>query len=524
MGSRRIGYRSTFVQLVLALVAATDVAAATPGPDHGKPPEPVGLSLFFRDGVIQPIDLVGDAPRFLQEIDITTSITTTTDQGIQPLIHSSQMSSLDWRGVYFVEEDFRDAGDGTFTRQRFYRGARWMENDSAFIAIPKDAHGHLAGDPLVFLAGTDDKWRPSDDGFVRRYDARQITLGCVSMTDCTGATQFIAQGLVQSRQEQHVGLRQAKISSDATQMQLIWSGDPRTDRTVALTHSPTSAFPYGYGFQPEVQILTQPANGAFYLPGDDINFRVVFKDGAGNRLTPEGSLPTYGEFQAGTAAGGLHYFDPALSPTLYYALKHREGNMLLSLSGPTSKLISPVNTVPLSEFFGPELHVASVPVDGWTGVAAIFPPFPQIVVPALWGLPVSDIATLNLPADAEPGTYVVALKARRDWGGEALNRGTTLTVQVGSRTPTVYTPTTGHCDNCHQDRSSLSIVNHGIADRSSCVSCHASIFNEPDNVLDVRVHFVHSRSNRFPGNVNNCSTCHLTQPMGPPRGFPGVGF
>jgi len=525
MGSRRAAYRSKVAQVVLGsvvLAAAADVANATPS--AAKCADPIGLSLFFRDGVAAPIDLVGDAPRFLQEIDITASVTTTTDQGIDPLIHSGQMSNLDWRGIHFVEEDFRDAGDGTFTRQRFYRGARWMEKDSTFVAIPKDAHGRIAGEPLIFLAGTDDKWRNSDDGFVRRYDARQITLGCASKTDCSGATQFIAQGLVQSRQDLHPGRRQANISSKATQLQLIWSGDSRTDRSVALTHSAPSAFPYGYGFEPSMEILTPPTNGSYYLPGDSISFRLVFKDGNGNRLTPEGSLPTYGEFQAGTAAGGLHYFDPGLSPTLYYALKHREGNMLLSLSGPLNKLTTPSNTVPVTEFFGPELHVASVGVDGWTGVAQIFPPFLQIIVPALWDLPVSDVGTLTIPTDAEAGTYVVALKARRDWGGEALNRGTSFNIQVGSAMPTAFTPTTGHCNSCHEDRSSLSVVNHGLANRSTCVSCHASIFNEPDNALDVRVHFVHSRSNRFPGDVNDCSNCHLSQPTGPARGFPGIPF
>src|SRR5450432_3881629 len=294
MGSRRAVYRSRFAQIILGsvvLATAADVASATPSSDDkSKHPDPVGLSLFFRDGVAGPINLVGDAPRFLQEIDITASVTTTTDQGIQPLISSGQMANLDWRGIHFVEEDFRDAGNGTFTRQRCYRGARWMERDSTFVAIPKDAHGHLAGDPLIFLAGTDDKWRSSDDGFVRRYDARQITLGCASATDCSGATQFIAQGLVQSRQEQHVSQRSANISSKATQLQLVWSGDLSTDRTVALTHSAPSAFPYGYGFEPSLEILTPPANGSYYLPGDSISFRLVFKDGNGNRLNPEGSL------------------------------------------------------------------------------------------------------------------------------------------------------------------------------------------------------------------------------------------
>jgi len=508
----------------LVLLAVSSVASATPDSAKSKAPAPVGLSLFFQDGNPAPIDLVGDAPRYLQEIDITTSVTTTNDQGISPLVNSSQMSRLDWRGIHLVEEDFRTAVDGTITRQRFYRGAKWMNCDSTFIAIPKDPQGRLAGDPLIFLAGTDDTERDSDDGFVRRYDARQITLGCASRTDCSGATQFIVQGLVQSRQEQHVASRAARISKSASQLQLFWTGDPLANRSVALTHSAASEFPYGYGFQPELENVTPPSNGAFYLPGASVSFRVAFKDGAGVRLNQPGSLPTYAEFQEGTAAGGIRYYDPVVNPTLYYALKHRESNMLLSLSGPTNKLSTPLNTVDVNEFFGPQIQVARTNTEGWTGVAATIPPFAQVVVPMLWGLPVSDVYTLTLPADAEPGTYVAALKARRFWGGEALNRGATLKIQVGSPVATTFDSKTGHCNDCHQDRSALSVVNHGLGDRSTCFSCHASLSNEPDNALDVRVHFVHSRSNRFPGNVNNCSTCHLSRPSGPPRGFPGVGF
>jgi hypothetical protein len=52
-----------------------------------------------------PITLYGDAPRYLQEIDITASVTTRIDQGIEPLIRDSEFSSLDWGGVKMVEED-----------------------------------------------------------------------------------------------------------------------------------------------------------------------------------------------------------------------------------------------------------------------------------------------------------------------------------------------------------------------------------------------------------------------------------
>lgn len=522
--------RGAMQMVVASFVLLSALGTASANPSQAKPssPDPVGLSLFFRDGAAAPIDLVGDAPRFLQEIDITTSVATGTDQGLAPLINSSDLSHLDWRGIRFVEEDFRAPGDGTFTRQRFYRGAKWMARDSTFIAIPKDARGHLAGEPLIFLAGTDKKWSAADDGFIRRYDVRQITLGCTSRTDCSHATQYIVQALVQSRQQLHVDRRTGKISPKATQLSLVWSEDIRSSRSVALTHSKPSDHAYGYGFEPSVEVLSQPANGRFFLPGDTVAFRIVFKDGAGNRLTQPGFLPTYGEFINGTSAGGIQFLDLGLSPTLYYALKHREGNMLFALSGPTDKLNNPFNTVDISEFFAPQVTVARVAEQGWSGVAEVIPPLPEIIGgfqdPSLWSIPNLDVQTLTIPADAQPGTYIAAIKGRRVWGGEALNRGATVTLQVGRQAPSTFVAATGHCNDCHQGRSSLAIVNHGLADRRACFGCHVSLSFEPDNALDVRVHFVHSRSNRFPGDVNDCSTCHLSAPNGPARGFPGVGF
>jgi len=513
------------VALIAAAVAGDAAYGALPGRSE---PAPVGLSVWFRNGEIAPIVLVGERPRFAQEIDITERIVTATDQGIEPLLHSGELARLDWRGIHLVEEDWRTPGDGTFTRQRFYRGARWMERESTFTLTPKDRRGRPAGDKLEFVAGPDDRWRANDDGFIRRYVARQLTFGCRAKGDCSNATRFVAEGLAQSRQQLHIERGAGHIERDASELEVFWSADPRACRSVPLSHARERDFPFGYGFVPSLEIVAPPVNGSYYLPGDSISFRASFKDEAGRRLNSRGSLPTYGEFLRGESPAGLRYFDTSLDVTLYYAFKHREGNMLISLSGPTDALAVPTQTVGFEQLVLPQVTIASLPTDGWTGLAQIVPPFPVIVGgaqnPAVWDTPISDVFTFQLPADALPGTYTAALKARREWGGEALNRGVSITLQVGSATATRFEPATGHCSDCHSDRSSLSIVNHGLGDRSTCFSCHTAIAFEPDNPLDVRIHFIHSRSGRFPGNVNDCSHCHLTQPSGPPRGFPGVPF
>jgi hypothetical protein len=45
---------------------------------------------------------------------------------------------------------------------------------------------------------------------------------------------------------------------------------------------------------------------------------------------------------------------------------------------------------------------------------------------------------------------------------------------------------------------------------------------EPDHALDYSIHLIHSRSEREPADVYDCATCHLTPPVGTPRGFPGI--
>jgi hypothetical protein len=382
------------------------------------------------------------------------------------------------------------------------------------------------GPPMIAHAGKDDKWIPSDDGFVRRFVVRQIASGCLAVGNCTGAT-FVVQGLAQWRAALHAETDARQIPVGTTKLRVEWSEQPLFPRMIPVRRLPASAFPFGYGFQPSVEVVNPPANGSFYMPGEPLSVRVTFRDGAGKRLHPEGSLPSYGEFLRGEVASGLRYFDNfRINPTLYYALKHREGNLLVTLSGPSDRLKTPTRTVPVSDFFAPEITAAAVPDDGWSGTASGFPPFSillgGLVDPSVWETPLSDTLTLTVPSDARPGTYVLAVKARRDFAGEALNRAATTNIQVGTATPTTFLATTGPCNTCHSGPSDTENVLHGVSDRRACYSCHASLETEPDAALDIRVHWVHDRSGRYRsvgGNIRNCAQCHLTPPDGPARGL-----
>src|SRR5262249_58715274 len=137
--------------------------------------------------------------------------------------------------------------DGTFTRQRFYRGARWMEETSQFQVVPTDDAGNAVGPPLTARAGQDDRAVPADDGFVRRFVARQVATGCPAVGDTTGAT-FTAHGLVQLRDSPHP--EQARpIPAAATRLRLEWSEQPATARAGRVSHAPPSDFPFGYRLQ-----------------------------------------------------------------------------------------------------------------------------------------------------------------------------------------------------------------------------------------------------------------------------------
>jgi hypothetical protein len=401
-----------------------------------------------------------------------------------------------------VEEDWRQGLDGTFTRQRFYRGAKWMEQPSTFSVFPIDNDGHPVGLPLIAFAGSDQLWTEADDGFVRRFVARQITTGCPAVGDCTGAT-FIAQGLVQFRDALHAESDALTIPAQATQLRLEWSKQPQTSRTVGLSHASPSDYQFGYGFQVSFEPVSTPGNGSYYLPGEQVSLRVTFQDGSGNRLHPLGSLRPTGSSSAARSRAGCVTTTSLLLKTLYYALKHRESNMETALSGPLDKLRTPQTVVTPDQLPLPQQVVATVSQDGFSGVAQEVPSVAILIAglfdPAAWDAPVSDIVNFTIPNDALPGTYLAAIKGRRYFGGEALNRAATTTIQVGTLTPSTFTAKTGNCNFCHTGPSGFGQILHGVTDRRGCFACHGPLFFEPDAALDIRVHEVHDRSNRFPG-------------------------
>ena len=482
-----------------------------------------GLSLLLSNGASPPQRIIGNGQRFVQEIDLVESVSTATDQGIQPLLTNSRTAALNWVGVQQVEEIWVPAFDGTFTRERYHRGARWMDRPSTFRLRALDQNGNPLGTPWVVRAGRDARLGPNDDAFVRRFVARQSAFGCASVGDCSGATSFTAQALVQLRDALDPVADARRVPAETRELRLLWDRLPEQEYVVEVERESAQEAELDYGFSVEIEPASTPANGSFYTPGEAASFRMVFRDGQGHRLSPPGELPTYADYVNGDVESGLRYLDQSITTRLYYALKHRESNLLFVLSGPTNRLKTPQTVVDPSLFFLPQVPFATRAVDGFTALAQTVPPvavvFGGLADPTIWEAPVSDVVTFTIPEDAEAGTYLAAVKARREYAGEALNRGATLAFQVGQVQATQYVSQTS-CTSCHSqpEHSDFATILHGIDDRRACFGCHSSLGIEPDNALDIRVHAIHDRSNRFDADIHDCALCHLTPPSGPQRG------
>lgn len=505
-------------RIMSVLATLSTAALITLATAQRSPQQPVGLSLIFDNGKMAPVTLIGDAPRYPQEIDLIATATTRDDEGIVPLTRIGDMAALDWAGIQMVEETWNPQADGTYIRQRFYRNANWMKNSSTFQIVPLDAGGSPAGEAMTVRAGRDGD--DSEDGWVRRFVARQTATGCPKIGDTTGAT-FTAEGLAQWRDALHPQDAALSIPANAAQLKLTWDQDPRATRLVKLAHVTPDKSPYGYGFKPSLDIINPPSRG-FFRPGNKVLLRLTFRDGNGKRLHPAGVMPSYADFVNGKIDSGLRYYDGLrLNPTIYYALKHRESNLLLSLSGPTDRLHTPQGTVGFDHLFDPQVAMATVALDGFTSCIQMQPPLADVFIPKNWNNAITDVVTFVIPQEAKPGTYLAAMKARREYGGEALNRAVTLEIQVGTPLKSLFTAKTGNCGDCHEENAGFSHILHGVSDRRACFSCHGSLAFEPDNALDIRVHTIHDRSARFRtmgGSMNDCSLCHLTKPMGAARG------
>ncbi|HEY6033587.1 MAG TPA: hypothetical protein VIV58_04985 [Kofleriaceae bacterium] len=483
-----------------------------PGPTTIR--TPVGLALDIEDGVAVPLKARKNQTFYINQIDMRAHIETAVDEGVDGLASAGDFKNLDWRGISDVDQSFvyLPNNDGTFTRRRFFREARWMNQPSAFLIEQLDARGRLLAVPIVVDTGLLSVRTDIDSFFTRRLRAIQWTNDCASKTDCSTAKSFEEEALVELRYAN--GSRPGfQLDSATTQLRVTWTAN-REAYTVPVQQVAQPEWDYGLGIDLKVQ--TPPAADGTYHAGQQLAVQFTLKDGSGKPLHPPGVLPTLEDYVTGNDPAGIDYWDQAERTATYYRRKHKEKQMIVSITGPVN------DAVPIRDAFdlvGAILTTADGSVttatpsqQGFFGEAASVPSWQTMIGLLPPDAPVSDVVHFTLPADAQPGTYKVAMKARRSYMGEELPRAVTLEIQVGTTQHTQKTYSTGNCQNCHQAGGELTRVSHGfdIANRDVCTTCHAPLAFEPEGPVYVRTHFVHSRSGRLDASPAQCNLCHTT--------------
>ena len=470
----------------------------------------IGLALEVNDGVGRALSVRAGQAFYIDQIDLRAALQTSVDEGVAGLDAAGDFASLDWSGLSPVDEDFPPEPDaeGRYTRRRFYRGARWMEEASDFRIEQLDAQDRVVAAPWRLGIGTGDGSGAAGKGsggfFVRRSRAIQHVHDCPAARDCTGAVSFEEEALVELR---HATRRRPirHLEPETVRLRLTWRvpGQPRTYEIPVVQ---VAAPPYDYGLDIGIEPLTVPEAGGVYPPGAQLDFRVSFRDASGRLLHDPEALPSY-EASLAPGAAGLQYFNNTEPGITYWRRKHREHQLLASIAGPAQAVQAIRTPIGIEDALGPgAVTTGELARDGVFGQLWSFPAYAALGDVTA---PVSTRFTFELPEDAPPGTYLVTVKARRSYLGQELPVSETIEVQVGSPERTSARLGVGGCESCHEGGGALERVLHGNAALETCATCHAPIRGEPDSTVAVRVHFIHSRSGRFGADLANCSSCHL---------------
>ncbi|MBI5507789.1 MAG: hypothetical protein HY903_03440 [Deltaproteobacteria bacterium] len=295
-----------------------------------------------------------------------------------------------------------------------------------------------------------------------------------------------------------VALRYGKTASpmfsvpdSTTQIRLTWT-ELETSWVVPVTFVDDGADP---GLVLETT-LSPPENREFYVPGETLTVSVDLFDRNGNRLHPEGSLPTYAEFRAGSSNGIAYYDLKNPDQCLPYFNSCFKDLMETTIAGPTNAAgQNYALTEPAGYFLGGIQYPPMAKVQGGRGN------------PALWDEPVPSVNAVTLPEEAEAGTYLVITKAARKYLGESTFCTDAVEIQIGDRNKTTLNSGIGNCDACHLDDARLANLRHGVTDGRWCSLCH----ERPRATGSEMVHGIHFYAAAYPLARNDCSWCHISR-------------
>ncbi|HTM22821.1 MAG TPA: cytochrome c3 family protein [Kofleriaceae bacterium] len=283
-----------------------------------------------------------------------------------------------------------------------------------------------------------------------------------------------------------------ELPEATTELRLTWDALPAQPWTIPVTFTDGSG--PDYGLEPELA-LSAPADGAVYAPGESVEAVITLRDGDGQRLHPEGALPTYRQFVDGESAG-IQYYRLGVAPGDYFFTEYRLNILRVALFGPKQLVRQRYGDE--EPFVVQEINlpdVASVVMAG------------QAPGSSAWDTPIPDRVSFTLPDDAPPGTYVVSLKVSRAFGGQVLHREVHTDIQVGDAEPTAFAPGVGNCGLCHAVDAKLERLRHGIDAESPryCDACHGP----PHGTVGALIHTVHFFSSAYPVRKSGCALCHL---------------
>jgi hypothetical protein len=475
---------------------------------------PIGIALDVEDGVAIPLRIRSRQRFYIQQIDLRAHVDRGVEEGVAGLARAGDFAALDWSGARRVDESFVSVAnaDGTFTRRRLFREARWMNERTRFVIEQLDAAGRRLGPPLVVDTGREFQRSPDDSFFVRRLRAIQWTNDCASRSDCSHATSFLEEALVELRYASGPD-PSAVLDAATARLRVTWTANHDHAYTIPVEQvaSPT----WDYGFVIDLAVATPPGPGGVYTPGQTLQVKFTLRDGAGKPLHPPGVLPTFLDYLGGQDPPGIDYWNVNEKVMTYYRRKHKEKQMVIALEGPL-QATGPVRNA--LDFVGGimtsrdgAVTTATPELNGFFGEAAAVPAWSTLIGLAPADSPVGDTTRFTLPANALPGTYKITMKARRSYLGQELAVAKVIELQVGTAVRTPAHLGTGTCRDCHQGGADLTRIGHGLSadERDTCTTCHVPLPFEPEGPLYVRTHFVHSRTDRLNAPLTRCAGCHV---------------
>ncbi|MFP2930954.1 hypothetical protein ACLESO_38295 [Pyxidicoccus sp. 3LG] len=431
----------------------------------------------------------------------------------------SSFKDLDWSGVSIGRDEWANDSDTTFERETYYENAAWMLSlDDTLTVEVVDSAGVTRASATYnrtdFLAESPTTGRTRASWTVADI-ARPRFPGDNTVNPLPDGTEPLYKSIVKVSFSGSTNPFKTFTMPDIAGEGLIkvtWSLLPGKPFITPVVFTPErerpvtcyrigedglateEQVPCGFGLQQDVRVA-RPPNGAFFMPGEPVNFAVSLRDGEGNGLHPREVMPSYNSFIA-EESNGLAYFNQYMHITYREASANESG---FKVVGPLQDLRTSRGSYNLPYFSFPLLSEPQFYLppgsEGLAGGGDAQPP---------------TTYSVQLPPDAKPGTYAIILKGHRSFMGERLNRLDPFFFQVGQEKPTTYPGRVGNCQVCHNGVNSLANVYHGLSvdHVEVCKTCHVE---ESFGYLPDVIHRMHFSSRKYNQNKGDCTLCHLTR-------------